>query len=333
MNNIHIIAEAGTNNNGRLDKALELVDMASRCGADSIKFQIIYTNELYLPGNYEYGHYDINKVRMLRDKGIMTDADYENLHKYCVKTNIPFTASIFDSKGLELMIKLKAPYIKIASGDLNHLKLLRQVADTGKRIILSTGMSTLQEIDRSLNEIFKHKNNDVVLMHCISVYPAQLRQTNLRFIEVLKKTFGLEVGFSDHTEHSIAACIALTLGATWFEKHFTADRSQEGLDHKYAMEEVHLKQYINDLHEAHEALKLKKEKVSPEELYTQKRARRSLYASRNIKAGEIIKDNDILIVRPENTMGANDYDLLIGSVALVDIKQFENFSLNKVKQG
>jgi len=330
MENIKIIAEAGTNNNGRYDQAIDLMDIAKRCGADFIKFQIIYTDGLYLPGNYEYGHYDIKEVRKIRDEGIMTDDEYKRLNNYGQKLNLPFTASIFDKRGLDLMLALNVPFIKIASGDLNNLSLLRQVAKAGKKIILSTGMSTLEDIKRSVDEIIKNGNTDIVLMHCVSIYPANLEQTNLRFIEVLIKEFGLPVGFSDHTETSLAACMALSLGATWFEKHFTANRDQKGLDHAHAMEEPDLKEYIKNIQMANKALELKKDKISEAELFTRKRARRSLYAAVDINSGELITEGKILVVRPENLMDAADIDLIIGSIAKTPIKQNEPFSLAKV---
>jgi len=330
MEKIKIIAEAGTNNNGQYNQAIALMDIAKRCQADFIKFQIIYTDGLYLPGSYEYGHYDIDDVRKIRDKGIMTDVEYKRLNDYGHKLNLPFTASIFDKRGLDLVLNLNVPFIKIASGDLNNLHLLRQVAKSGKKIILSTGMSTLEDIKKSVDEIIKIGNEDIVLMHCVSIYPADTEQTNLRFIEVLIKEFGLPVGFSDHTETSLAACMALSLGATWFEKHFTEDRGQVGLDHAHAMEENGLKKYINDLRASNKALELKKTKVGEAELFTRKRARRSLYAAIDIKPGELITEKQILIVRPENLMDAADIDLIVGSIAKTTIKQYEPFSLEKV---
>jgi len=330
MNKINIIAEAGTNNNGKLDKALELVDIAKRCGADFVKFQIIYTNGLYLPGDYAYGHYDISKVRKIRDDGVLTDVEYKKLNDYCKDGKIPFTASVFDERGLDLMLKLDVPYIKTASGDLNNLRFMRQIAKTGKKMIVSTGMSSLEDIERTVDAILKVGNNDIVLMHCISNYPAELQQTNLRFIETLKNKFNLPVGFSDHTQDSLAACMALSLGATWFEKHYTEDRNQEGLDHAYAMEENDFKKYVEDLHNANVALELRDEKISTEEYYTRKRARRSLYAAVDIKSGELISEDKILIVRPENEMNAEDVDLVIGSIAKVEIKKYEPFSFEKI---
>lgn len=328
---VHIIAEAGTNHNGSKEKAKELIDVAARAKADSIKFQIINPWGLYLPGEYSYGHYDIKEVIKLRESTVLSDEIYRELATYCTEKNIDFSSSVFDKKGLDLLCSFNPPYIKIASCDLNNIRFLRQVAETGKKVVLSTGMSSLSDIEKTLKEIEKTGNlKNFILLHCVSVYPANTEQTNLRFISTLKKEFDLEVGFSDHTGSSTAAVMALVLGATWFEKHFTTDRTQKGLDHAYAMEEKGLTDYIKDIRAAEKALINKEVKISDDEKYTRKRARRALYASRNIQIGEMLKDEDILCVRPEGPMNADEIDLLIGKKTKIAIRQYEPFTRDKV---
>ena len=330
---IHIIAEAGSNHNGSMKRAYQLVDIASYAGADSIKFQIINTWGLYLPGKYEYGHYNIDDIIAFRKKTEFSSEDIEKLADYSNKKGIQFSASIFDNKSLDILNKTNPPYIKIASGDLNNLRLIRTVLQKSKKetqIILSTGMSTLQDIEKTVKEIDKSGNiNRLVLLHCVSIYPAETEETNLSFISTLKSNFGTEVGFSDHTQNSNAALIALGLGATWFEKHFTFNKRASGLDHKYAANRVQLKNYVSDLRKGEAAMiSNDTKKISEKERFTRKRARRSLYASRNIRKGEIIYDKDILCVRPEGPMQADEIDLLIGKRALRDIKQYEPFKLD-----
>ena len=162
-------------------------------------------------------------------------------------------------------------------------------------------------------------------MHCVSVYPAQTEETNLRFLETLDSEFGTELGFSDHTGTSIAAIAAISLGVKWFEKHFTRDKSQKGLDHAYAMEESGLFRYVEDIRKAEAALKAKKEKVSEGEVYTRRRARRALYAARDLKPGTVVEDKDVLCVRPEGPMGAHEIDEVIGKVLKVEVKQHQAF--------
>lgn len=330
MENIHIIAEAGTNHNGSLGKAKELIDIASRSKADSVKFQIINPWGLYLPGDYPYGHYDIKEVIKLRESTVLKDEEYEELYEYATDRKIGFSASVFDEQGLDLLLKFNPPYIKLASCDLNNLRFLRQVASRGKKMIISTGMSTLQDIEKALKAIADVGHKDLVLLHCVSIYPATLAQTNLSFIDDLRTNFGFPVGFSDHTGDSIAACLALTKGATWFEKHFTSDRTQKGLDHAYAMEEEGFTKYVAEINAAMGALQKKEIKISESEKYTRKRARRSLYAARDIKPGEIIRDEDVLVVRPEGILDADQIDMIIGKPASVFVKQYEAFTFDNV---
>lgn len=324
--NIHIIAEAGTNHNGDLGKAKELVDIASRAKADSVKFQIIYPWGLYLPGDYEYGHYDIKKVIQIREDGMLKDEEYDELAAYCKEKEIAFTASVFDERGLDLLLKFDPPYVKLASCDLNNIRFLKQVAERGKKMIISTGMSTMQDIEKSLNELSKVNFDDIILLHCVSVYPAYLEKANVGFIKTLKEKFGFPVGYSDHTGNSIAAAMALANGAEWFEKHFTADRTQEGFDHAYAMEEEGMTQYVKDLRDAEKAMIVPEQKISDAERYTRKRARRSLYAAKDLAAGTVINDEDVLVVRPEGIMNADQIDLLIGKKLKTDVKQYQAFS-------
>lgn len=328
---IHIIAEAGTNHNGQLIKAKKLADIAKASKADSIKFQLIYPWGLYLPGDYEYGHYDIKEVIKIREDGMIPDEEYDVLASYCKEKDISFTASVFDTRGLNLMLKFDPEYIKLASCDLNNIRFMREVAERGKRMIISTGMSTMKDIERSLSALAKENFNDIVLLHCVSVYPAHLEGANVSFIEVLKKEFGFPVGYSDHTGTSHAACMALAKGATWFEKHFTEDSSQDGFDHAYAMEESGLTEYVSDLRKAEQALIIPDKKISDAERYTRQRARRSLYANVDLKAGKVLTNDDVLIVRPEGKMNADQIDLIIGEKLQHDIKQHEAFSLEHVK--
>ena len=327
----HIIAEAGTNHNGSKEKAIELIQLAARAGADSVKFQIINPWGLYLPGQYSYGHYDIKKVIAIRESTVLPDETYHELDKESSKVGIAFSASVFDEQGLDLLLSMSPPYIKIASCDLNNIRFLKQVIARGKKVVLSTGMSSLQDIEKTMNELSRNGKPDIVLLHCVSVYPAKTEQANLSFITTLRKTFGTEVGFSDHTGESIAACMALALGATWFEKHFTTDRTQEGFDHAYAMEEEGFTRYVADIRAAEVAMRPVSDKISDAERYTRKRARRSLYASRRIAAGQTVTDEDVLCVRPVGIMNADDIGLIIGKTAANDIEQFEPFALEKVK--
>jgi len=323
---LHIIAEAGSNHNGQVELARELVDIAADCGADSVKFQIINPWGLYLPGEYQYGHYDIKEVIRIRREGQLSDEAWRAIAGYALEQGISFSASVFDEAGLDLLLEFDPPYVKTASCDLNNLRFLRKVAERGKKMVISTGMATLRDIEKAVNELTKMDFTDIVLLHCVSIYPAPLSKTNLKFISVLREQFGFPVGFSDHTSSSIAACMALCEGATWFEKHFTMNKALEGFDHAHAQDAAELKAYVRDIHEAWQALQAPADKLSDEERYTRQRARRSLYAARDLPPGHVLRDEDVLIVRPENILDADQIDQIIGQPLKSGVSRYEPFA-------
>jgi len=323
---VHIIAEAGTNHNGDAERARALIDLAARAGADSVKLQIINPDELYLPGEYKYGHYDINAVRAMRRRFMLTDDAYRELAGYAGEQGIGFSASVFDEKGLDLLAGLNPPYVKVASTDLNNVRFLRRVAERGIRVVLSTGMSSLGDIEKAVRAVLETGFEDLVLMHCVSAYPVGLAECNLAFIDVLKSAFGFPVGFSDHTESTIAAALAISKGIAFLEKHFTEDRTQKGFDHAYAAEGQQFVDYVAALRETYEALKPCQQKLKASELHVRERARRSLYAARDLAAGDRISDEDVLIVRPENIMAADEIDEVVGRTLRKPVGRYESFS-------
>lgn len=322
---LHIIAEAGNNHNGDPGLALELIRVAARAKADSVKFQLIHTDELYLPGQYEYGHYEIAKVLERRRKEELSQETYASMAKLSTDLGIALTASVFDPAGIKRLAALNPPYVKTASCDLNNLRFLRKVARSGLPVVLSTGMSDLVDVDKAVAVLREEMVAELVILHCVSVYPAPLSLTHLSMIPLLKERYGTAVGFSDHTEGTEAACMAMALGATWFEKHYTTDRSQEGFDHAHAADEAELTRYVRVLHEAWEALHAEGPKISDPERYTRKRARRGLYAAHDLKAGHILTESDILVVRPEGPMDADLAEALEGKILKQSLSAFQPF--------
>lgn len=327
MSRLHIIAEAGTNHGGDYAKAVQLAQIAQRAGADSVKYQVIYPEGLYLPKFYQEQGYEDNEVFKQRSKAMLSDEAYVQLRQACEELQIPFSASVFDQRGIDLLVKLNAPYIKIASCDLNNIPLLVKAAETGKKLIISTGMSSLADIDYAVEQIFRTGNHNLVLMHCVSVYPCPTELTNLSFIQTLKTAFGLPVGFSDHTENSVAAAIAVSMGVSWIEKHFTYDRKAEGFDHAYAMEPEAFEGYIHDLRQAERACTFASQKLSEQERVVRSRARRALYAARDLSLGETLTDADLLIVRPEGPLEPKNNTLIVGKVLNKPVKQYQPLKL------
>ena len=321
---IHVIAEAGNNHNAQPAIAKQLVDVAQKAGADSVKFQVIYPEGLYLPKLYADGKLVANEVFQKRLAGMLGDDDYRDLAAYCKSKGILFSASIFDARGIDLLDGLDIPYFKIASCDLNNSRFLMQAAERGRQMVISTGMATLGEVERAIKDIFSTGNTNLVLMHCVSVYPCRLENMNLSFIDTLKTAFGLPVGLSDHTESSLAAAIAVAKGVTWIEKHFTLDRTSPGFDHAYAMEPDAMVSYIPALVIAWQPEGTNGGSTS----YAKKpRARRSLYAARDLRAGETLVAKDILVVRPEGPLAPNDISLVEGRVLRRDVLQYEPLAL------
>lgn len=325
---VHIIAEAGTNHNGKRSIAEELVDVAVDAGADSVKFQIIYPEGLYLPKLFQDGQYSDNEVFHKRRAMMLSDDDYRSLADYCKEKGIGFSASVFDRRGIDLLDELDVGYIKIASCDLNNSRFLIEAAELGRRLVISTGMASLGEIERAVSDVVTTGNTDIVLMHCVSVYPCPTERMNLGFLGVLKQAFSFPVGLSDHTENNLAGAIAIGMGAEWIEKHFTLDREAEGFDHEYALGPAGLAQFVRDMRAATEACLRQSVKVQSAEATVKNRARRALYAARDIQAGEVLKKKDVLVVRPEGPLKPNDLLLVLGRTAKRLIHQYEPLSLN-----
>jgi sialic acid synthase SpsE len=311
---VHIIAEAGSNHNGDVALGRKLNAIAAAAGADSVKYQIIYPEGLYLPGSYAYGHYDIREVWRIREEGVLEDAEWHALHDDARERGIPFSASVFDTRGLKLLCEMDPPYVKTASCDLNNLRFLQEVAARGKSMVVSTGMSSLGDIEKAVAVLQKEGiyGDKLVLLHCVSSYPASLADTNLAFIATLRSAFGTTVGFSDHTLGREAACAAVAVGASWIEKHFTVDRTLEGFDHKHALEADDLCDYVRAIRDIEASLRAKVQKIGAAEAATRERARRGIYMARDLPAGHVITQKDLLILRPEGPIPADEADMLVG---------------------
>ena len=330
MSDVHVIAEAGTNHNGDVGMARQLVDGAVAAGADAVKFQAIFPAGLYLPEFFVDGEYEANEVFELRERWKLGADEFREIAAYCSEQGIAFSASIFDEEGLNLLDSLEVPYFKFASCDLNNTPFLRLAAERGRRMVVATGMSTLEEIDEAVRAITATGNEDIVLLHCVSRYPCPLDSMNLGFLRELKSAFGLPVGLSDHTESSHAAAMAVALGATYVEKHFTHDRSAEGFDHAYAMEPEDLAGFVADVRAASAAIG-PRDKVGLEEAEVKERVRRGLYAARDLDPATKLGAGDILVVRPEGPLAPRDLDAITGRETSRQILKFEPLSWEAVK--
>ena len=328
-----VIAEAGSNHNGDVTRAIELVDVAVRARADAVKFQFINPQGLYLPA-YSTGRGLVtNPVFEQRRREVLSESEWERVFRHARDQGISCSASVFDVQGLSLLERLQPEFVKVASTDLNNYPFLARVARTGLPTILSTGMSELSEVDRAVGVFAREGALDrLTLLHCVSVYPCPVEASRLWMIRVLREAFGLPVGYSDHTLGSAAACAAVALGATVLEKHYTIDKALPGFDHLHALEPAELADFVTYSREVGQSiLRQAESKVSQAEQATRLRARRSLYASRDLEPGAVVTEADVLIVRPSGPLVPADLPALLGgTVGPQGIRQFEAFSFGRV---
>ncbi|MDC3154429.1 N-acetylneuraminate synthase family protein, partial [Bacteroidota bacterium] len=316
-----IIAEAGSNHNGCLNTAYKLVEVAYNSKADYVKFQIINPKSLYVPYYWKNDEKVENVVFKRRLSEQLTYAQWTKVKEYADKLGIPFTASVFDKSGVDFLIKLNVPFIKLASSDLNNTELIIH-------LIISTGMASITEIKNSVGYFLKHgKKSNLTILHCVSVYPCDLKDTNLNMLDVLKSTFSLKVGFSDHTLNSKAACVAAAKKVSAIEKHFTIDKSLDGFDHLYASSPSELTNYINDIRSVEASLVENKVKLKQKENITKIRARRGLYLNKAVKKGTIIKEEDVVELRPSNSLNPKDKLKVIGMSVAENINEFESIKI------
>jgi N,N'-diacetyllegionaminate synthase len=320
---MNIIAEAGSNHNASVDCAIELIDIAIDAKADAVKFQFINPDGLYRKFIRDTdGHKIVNPAYQQRLKEVLPDEDWKSIFNYANTKRIDIFASVFDQKSVDLLLSLNCKTVKIASTDFTNLKLISSVISSFDKVIISTGMANLKELESTIDHIYKNRKsiNQVSLMHCVSSYPCSLQDSNLNRIKGLRLLFDGEIGYSDHTLGSESAAIASFLGVNLFEKHITVDQSQSGFDHMHAMEREQFKQYcfvIREINQSHKGLF----ELSRNEIITKKRARRGAYASRPMYSNTVLTKDDISYLRPFNGVEFSDYESLIGSTLEEDIRE------------
>lgn len=325
--NVKIIAEAGCNHNGNFDDAVNLISIAKDCGADSVKFQIIFPEGLYAPYDLVDGKKIDNPVIKERNKTILPDQAYIELSKIAKDLDIDFSASIFCRRGLELLLRCDPAFIKLASVDLNNHILIQQAAETKLPLILSTGFSTEKDIKETIDFLDSIDCQDYSILHCVSVYPAPEEIMNLPFIKSLQKFTNKPIGLSDHSDSPVCALVSLSMGVSIIEKHYTYDRSLEGFDHAHSMNPEQFKNYIQTIRIGESSLMLQENKLSSGELEVRQRARRGLYYKRDLQEGHTISLDDIDIVRPTNSLNPSDSFNLIGSRVLRDVCKGDDICL------
>lgn len=331
-----IIAEAGVNHNGDVNLAKKLIDGAKDARADAIKFQT-FKAENVVTSSAEKADYqkqttggEESQFEMIK-KLELAERDFGELSDYAHKKGIVFLSSPFDGESVDLLDELDVPAFKIPSGEITNFPLLKHIARKKKPIILSTGMSTLREIEEALAVIRGEATEEIVLLHCVTAYPARVEDVNLRAIETLRHEFKLPVGLSDHTPGIIVPIAAVALGACVIEKHFTMDKNLPGPDHQASLEPHELTQMVEAIRQVEKAMGDGNKMPTEEEKQIQKVARRSIVASVDIPQGAIITEQMLATKRPGTGLEPRHIDMVIGRKTRKSIKANELVLLDMIE--
>ena len=317
-----IIAEAGVNHNGDLARARQLVASAAAAGADLVKFQSFVTTKLVTPqapkAQYQLGNTDAveSQFEMVR-KLELSKADHEVLLAECRRHGIGFFSTAFDTESFDMLLALGLDRVKIPSGEITNLPFLRHVARPGLPVILSTGMANLGDIEAAIEVLEAEglRRAQITVLHCNTEYPTPMQDVNLRAMTNLGLAFGVDVGYSDHTQGIEVAIAAVALGARVIEKHFTLDRSLPGPDHQASLEPNELKAMVDAIRNIEQALGDGIKRITPSEHKNRAIARKSLVASRPINAGEPFSAENLTTKRPGTGVSPMRWDEVIGRPA------------------
>lgn len=335
MNHTIIIAEAGVNHNGSIELAKLLIDEAVESGVDYIKFQTFKSENLVTrtakQADYQkknIGDSDNSQYNMLKELELSEEQHFE-LIEYCNKKGIKFFSTAFDMDSIDFLTSLNLGLWKIPSGELTSYPYVKKIASFGEPVILSTGMSSTEEISDTLNLLVSCglPKEKITILHCNTEYPTPMCDVNLLAMNSIKKRFQTEIGYSDHTVGIEVPIAAVALGAKVIEKHFTLDRNLPGPDHKASLEPSELKAMVSAIRNIEQALGSEEKKVSSSEMKNKAVARKSIVAAKAIKAGEMFSEENLTVKRPGIGISPMKWESVIGQVAIRDFEQDELIEL------
>ena len=325
----YIIAELGANHNGDLNLARNMIDQAAKCGCSCVKFQSWTKDTIFARKVYEENFFLADDYRNRTDYTLesiveeysLSEAELMEMRNYCLDVGIDFASTPFSEQEVDFLVnELKAPFIKVASMDLNNYPFLEYVARKGRPIMLSTGLSTLAEIDQAISVIENAGNKKLILLHCVSVYPPSDSLINLNNIDMLRQNYPeCPVGFSDHTIGFEIPLAAVAKGACVIEKHFTLDKNMEGWDHKVSATKDEMKIIVDGAQRINTALGSFRRTISEAEKQKIPAFRRSIVAARFIPAGKIIEREDLDLKRPGTGIEPQYIDFIVGRIVKRDI--------------
>ncbi|MEO6053280.1 MAG: N-acetylneuraminate synthase family protein [Chthoniobacterales bacterium] len=323
---VFIIAEAGVNHNGNMDNAIALVDAAAASGADAIKFQT-FTPELLVAPDAEKGNYQVKTTGSDEGQFAMLAAlqlsgkQFAVLAERCRQKNILFLTTPFDVEAMKSFDDLGVSVVKLSSGDITNYQLLDAAAKSTLPVILSTGMSTLEETTAAVHFLRSRNCKSLAILHCNSAYPTPAEDANLRILITLKNTFPCVIGFSDHTLGHHLSCAAVAMGARILEKHFTLDKAMPGPDHVASLDVEELDKFVACVRDTSRALGNGNKYPTPSELENIKIGRRGIYWKSGLDAGHAITEEDLICLRPAGRgIEASEFFNLIGSKIVRTVK-------------
>jgi len=328
------IAEIGINHNGDFNLAKQLIKKARDAGADAVKFQTIvpelmnsvYTNSLIAGNDLKKDKQQINFFQ----KFVFTKDEYLELKELAESFSLIFFSSPFDEPSISLLEDIRVDLFKVASSEITNLPLLKKIAATKKDVILSTGMSSLTDIQNALS-IFQETKSSVVLLHCVSLYPVSDDRVNLKRIVALKNNFDLPLGFSDHSVDSLASEGAFVMGARVFEKHFSLSDDFDCPDKAVSLSPARFKEMVDNINRLQKMFGTGEINPSSEEKKVAFSARRSIFATRDIPNGKIVTEEDIVCLRPGTGIGAENYYSLLGKKVLKNISKDDMLSIEDIE--
>ena len=318
---VYIIAEAGVNHNGDINLAYKLCDAAKEAGADAVKFQTWKTEKIVtkkaLLADYQEANITNKKAsqyEMLKQLEL-SYGEFRNLKEYCDNIGIQFLSTPDTEEDTDFLLKIGMPLLKIGSGDVTNIPFLRIVGRKQKKVILSTGMSTLADVEKAYNTLVGSGCKEVALLHCTTNYPCPYNEVNLQAMLTIKKAFKCQVGYSDHTMGIEVPIAAVAMGAEIIEKHFTLDKTMEGPDHKASLEPQELKQMVTSIRNIEKALGDGIKRPNASEQKNAEVVLKRIIASKPIKEGEILGENNISLLRSSEGLPAKYWDLVAGKTA------------------
>ena len=316
-----IIAEAGSNHDGKIEQAYKLIDVAAEAGVDAVKFQLFSAEKIAARTKQdiaklrdEFGKFGDNLFEFYK-KLEMPVAWLGELNDYCSKKGIAFLTTPFDEGAADELASIDVPAVKIASFEMVHIPLLRHVAKQGKPVIVSTGMADLADIEDVIDAIFGQGNEQVILLHCGISYPMPFDEVHLAAMDTMRQAFQLPVGYSDHTAGVTVPLAAVARGANMIEKHYTLDQNLDGPDHTFALGPDELKEMVEAIRNTEAAIGSPIKKLSPSEHVHYERGRRSLFAAVDIAVGEVITEDMLQILRPGIGLAPKHIDTIVGRKA------------------